>query len=141
MLDNEIGYVKLAEFSETSDKELETALTQLKAKGMKRLMFDLRDNPGGYLEQALGIRTGAAPSRLHASPRIGFTYTYNRDRDNGSGMSVNQVGTFYRTTAGVVRTALDTAGHTTIPVWGVLCFVEADWSPWMRPLVVNGVNP
>ena len=61
MLDNETGYVKLAEFSETSDKELETALTQLKAKGMKRLMFDLRDNPGGLLDQAIRISNRFLP--------------------------------------------------------------------------------
>ena len=41
------------------------------------------------LEQALGVRTGAAPARLHVSPRVGFTYTYNRDRDNGNGTNQN----------------------------------------------------
>lgn len=61
MLDDQTGYVKLAEFSETSDKELETALEQLTAKGMKRLMFDLRDNPGGLLEQAIRISTRFLP--------------------------------------------------------------------------------
>jgi hypothetical protein len=55
------------------------------------------------LEQALGIRTGAAPSRVHVSPRIGFTYTYNRDRDNGSGTNQTPVGRFYRSTTGVLR--------------------------------------
>ena len=61
MLDKETGYVKLAEFSETSDRELETALEQLAAKGMKRLMFDLRDNPGGLLEQAIRISNRFLP--------------------------------------------------------------------------------
>ena len=37
------------------------------------------------LEQALGVKSGAAPMRVHVSPRFGFTYTYNRDKDNGSG--------------------------------------------------------
>ena len=55
------------------------------------------------LEQALGVRTGVAPSRLHVSPRLGFSYTYNRDKDNGSGTSQSPVGRFYRTTTGVVR--------------------------------------
>jgi carboxyl-terminal processing protease len=61
MMDAETGYVKLAEFSETSDKELETALEQLAAKGMKRLMFDLRDNPGGLLDQAIRISNRFLP--------------------------------------------------------------------------------
>ena len=55
------------------------------------------------LEQALGVRTGAAPSRVHVSPRVGFTYTYNRDRDNGSGTNQTNVGRFYRSTTGVLR--------------------------------------
>jgi hypothetical protein len=55
------------------------------------------------LERALGVRTGVAPTRLHVSPRAGFSFTYNRDRENGSGTSQNPVGRYYRTTAGVIR--------------------------------------
>lgn len=55
------------------------------------------------LEQALGVQTGSAPMRLHISPRIGFSYTYNRDKTNGNGMSMNQVGRFYRGLTGVLR--------------------------------------
>ncbi|CAN5916672.1 hypothetical protein BH11GEM2_BH11GEM2_22200 [soil metagenome] len=55
------------------------------------------------LEQALGVQTGVAPMKLHVSPRVGFSYTYNRDKDNGNGTMSNQVGRFYRTTAGVIR--------------------------------------
>lgn len=61
MVDNETGYVKLAEFSETSDRELGAALEQLQAKGMKRLVFDLRDNPGGLLDQAIQISNRFLP--------------------------------------------------------------------------------
>ncbi|MDQ2664845.1 MAG: carboxypeptidase-like regulatory domain-containing protein [Gemmatimonadota bacterium] len=55
------------------------------------------------LDQALGVRSGIAPTKLHVSPRAGFSYTYNRDKDNGSGTMGNNVGRFYRTTAGVIR--------------------------------------
>jgi hypothetical protein len=55
------------------------------------------------LETALGVRTGAAPGRLHLSPRIGFTYTYNRDRENGSGTNQSPVGRFYRLPVGTLR--------------------------------------
>ncbi len=55
------------------------------------------------LEQALGVETGLAPSRLHVSPRMGFSFQYNRDRDNGNGMSSSYVGRFFRNTYGVVR--------------------------------------
>jgi hypothetical protein len=55
------------------------------------------------LEQALGVPTGVAPSRVHVSPRVGFTFTYNRDRDNGSGTMQNQTGRYYRSMAGTLR--------------------------------------
>ena len=55
------------------------------------------------LEQALGVKTGSAPSRIHLSPRLGFSYTYNKEKDNGSGTNQSPVGRFYRTTVGVIR--------------------------------------
>ena len=55
------------------------------------------------LERALGVRTGVAPTRLHVSPRIGITYTYNRDRENGSGTNQSPVGRFYRLPVGTLR--------------------------------------
>ena len=61
MIDEQTGYVKLGEFSETSDRELGAALEQLSAKGMKRLVFDLRDNPGGALDQAIRISNRFLP--------------------------------------------------------------------------------
>jgi carboxyl-terminal processing protease len=61
MIDNETGYVKLAEFTETSNHEIGAALEQLGAKGMKRLVLDLRDNPGGALDQAIAISNRFLP--------------------------------------------------------------------------------
>ena len=55
------------------------------------------------LEGALGVRSGVAPTRLHVSPRAGFTWTYNHEKDNGSGMSQGPTGTFFRTRVGTIR--------------------------------------
>jgi len=49
------GYVRLQDFSETTNDELGEALTKLQAAGMQRLMLDLRDNPGGPLDQAIAV--------------------------------------------------------------------------------------
>ncbi|HEY8832681.1 MAG TPA: carboxypeptidase-like regulatory domain-containing protein [Gemmatimonadaceae bacterium] len=65
--------------------------------------FGSRPASNAALEQALGVRTGVAPSRLHLSPRAGFTYTYNRDKDNGSGTMQNQTGRYYRSMSGTIR--------------------------------------
>jgi carboxyl-terminal processing protease len=55
MLANEIGYVDLTIFSESSDSELRTAIDSLRRRCMKTLIFDLRTNPGGLLEQGVAI--------------------------------------------------------------------------------------
>ncbi len=52
MLDDETGYIRLNKFAETSEEEIERALDELHSSGMKRLILDLRNNGGGYLEQA-----------------------------------------------------------------------------------------
>ncbi|HEY2434873.1 MAG TPA: S41 family peptidase [Vicinamibacterales bacterium] len=61
MIDQQTGYIKLGDFSETSAKEVGDAIDALKAKGMKRLVFDLRGNPGGPLDQAIRIANRFLP--------------------------------------------------------------------------------
>jgi carboxyl-terminal processing protease len=53
MLDAQTGYIKLQDFGEHTDADLGNALADLTKKGMKRLIFDLRGNPGGALDQAI----------------------------------------------------------------------------------------
>jgi carboxyl-terminal processing protease len=55
MLDSSTGYIKLQDFGENTDQELGRALDDLTKKGMKRLVFDLRGNPGGALDQAIRV--------------------------------------------------------------------------------------
>ena len=62
MLPDSIGYIKLSQFAITSHNELITALNNLKAQGMKRLIFDLRGNPGGFLDQAIRIANEFLPA-------------------------------------------------------------------------------
>lgn len=52
MLDSHIGYIKLAKFTRTTYVEFMSAVSKLRAQGMKYLIFDLRENTGGYLDQA-----------------------------------------------------------------------------------------
>ena len=50
-----VGYIQLAEFTQTSAGETQRAIARLEAEGMKKLLFDLRGNPGGVLDPALAI--------------------------------------------------------------------------------------
>ncbi len=49
------GYIHIQDFSDTTDHELTAALKKLDGQGMKRLLLDLRDNPGGPLMQAIAV--------------------------------------------------------------------------------------
>ncbi len=55
MIDNQIGYVKLDQFTENAANDVKTAFTQLKNNGMKKFVLDLRDNGGGLLNEAIDI--------------------------------------------------------------------------------------
>ncbi len=55
MLNNNTGYLSLSRFSETTYDEVSDALNDLKNEGMKQLIFDLRGNPGGLLNQAVQV--------------------------------------------------------------------------------------
>ena len=53
MVDDVTGYIKLTKFTRTTYKEFREAYEKLLAQGMKKLVFDLRNNTGGYFDQAL----------------------------------------------------------------------------------------
>lgn len=55
MLENDIGYIRLSMFDEDTGKEFTNALTKLKAKNMKGLIIDLRQNPGGFINQCVDV--------------------------------------------------------------------------------------
>lgn len=61
MLENDIGYIGIVIFDEKADKEFEKHLTNLKKKGMKGLVLDLRDNPGGSYEAVVNIANMLVP--------------------------------------------------------------------------------
>lgn len=55
MYDRETGYISVSRFAETTADEMLAAMNELSGQGMKRLVLDLRNNPGGYMEQAVEI--------------------------------------------------------------------------------------
>lgn len=62
MVDDSIGYIKLLQFSRSSHDEFVGAVKELKAKGMKSLIFDLSANTGGFLDQAILIANEFLPA-------------------------------------------------------------------------------
>ena len=62
MLTPNTGFIKLSSFSRNSHKELVEAIERLEKEGMKSMIFDLRDNSGGYLDQAILIANEFLPA-------------------------------------------------------------------------------
>lgn len=55
MVDDETGYIRLNRFARTTHDEFVSALKRLKGEGMHRLVLDLRDNAGGFMDMAIRI--------------------------------------------------------------------------------------
>ncbi len=49
------GFIKISRFTASTDKEFRSAMSSLRKQGMQRLVLDLRDNPGGYLDKAIKV--------------------------------------------------------------------------------------
>ncbi len=72
IVDSDIGYVQLASFSKSSDEELRQSLDSLSAMGVKKIIFDLRFNSGGLLNE------GVAVSELFLKPDMNIVTTRGR---------------------------------------------------------------
>jgi len=87
MLDATTGYIRMQDFGENTDRDVKHALRDLTSKGMKRLLFDLRGNPGGPLDQAIKV----ASEFLTSGQMVVYTrgrvtnsdQDYHVDRDGG----------------------------------------------------------
>jgi len=75
MIDDETGYILLRRFSATTIKEVNKAIKKLDEQNFEKLIFDLRGNSGGYLEQA------AAVSNLFITTRDTLVYTKGKISD------------------------------------------------------------
>ncbi len=85
MINNEIGYVRVTRFSANTYDELIKALAELRAKGMRKIILDLRNNPGGYLDQAVKISSlfiENGKQIVYTKSRIG---AYNEDYSSFGG--------------------------------------------------------
>lgn len=64
MLSGDTGYIRISEFSEVTSDQYKKAFADLKDQGMKKLVVDLRDNPGGLLTAVCGVLRQILPEGL-----------------------------------------------------------------------------
>lgn len=78
MLDDKTGFIKISRFAANTFDEYQQAFSALRMKGMQRLVLDLRDNPGGYLNAAVDL----ADEFLPKGRKIVYTEGKARKREN-----------------------------------------------------------
>ena len=89
MITSDIGYVRLSQFARTSYIELLKSLIKLRKEGLKKLIFDLRGNSGGFMDQAIMIANDFLPEGKL------IVYTEDRQKEqikqysNGQGTSTD----------------------------------------------------
>ena len=62
MLDDRVGYIRISNFSENTGKEFKTALKNLESQGMRGVILDLRQNPGGLITSCVEIANEIVPA-------------------------------------------------------------------------------
>lgn len=79
-LDEKTGYIKLSDFTTNASSEVRNALVSLKSQGADRIILDLRDNPGGLLNEAVEIVNLFIPKGKEVVKTLGklqnVNYTY-----------------------------------------------------------------
>ncbi len=78
MIDKDIAYIRLQDFTVGAAREVSDALTKLKGEGAKYLILDLRDNPGGLLHEAVNIVSLLLPRGSEVVTTKGKVESWNK---------------------------------------------------------------
>lgn len=78
MINNNTGFIQLSDFTSGASKEVKKALSELKNKGAKSIIFDLRDNPGGLLSEAINISNIFIPKQSEVVSTRGKVDEWNK---------------------------------------------------------------
>ena len=78
ILENQIGYIKLSEFNHYATTYMKEALKEFDKKGIKKVIVDVRNNPGGLLNESVGVTELFVPKgpivHIRNKGKIGTTY-------------------------------------------------------------------
>lgn len=114
-IDGKIGYLRITQFGNGASSGVETALTAFRKAGVKKWILDMRDNPGGYVGQAVEV----ARKMLPPGPIVSIDYrsdqiedvVYNSDAPNPGWMIAVLVNENTASAAEILAGAIQDAGN------------------------------
>ena len=140
MLDNNIAYIQISTFGETTAKDLHDQLAKLMTQNPKGLILDLRDNGGGYLDTAISVASEFIPSGVIVSEKAGDG-TITAHKAISGGLATNNslpmivLGNAYSASASeIVAGALQDTGRAKL--LGVTTYGKGSVQNWV-PLTDN----
>ncbi|MEY8516685.1 S41 family peptidase [Lachnospiraceae bacterium 29-84] len=83
MLEGDIGFIQISEFAESTPEQFEEAITEMQGNGMKSMIVDLRDNPGGVLQSVCTMLDDILPEGLvvYTEDKYGNRSDYKSDKE------------------------------------------------------------
>lgn len=78
MIDDEVGYIELTGFTQSASKEVRKSIEELKGKGAKKFIFDLRRNSGGLLSEAVNVSNVFVPKGKEVVSTKGKVKEWNK---------------------------------------------------------------
>ena len=84
MLDGDIGYIQITEFTDVTEEQFQTDVDYLNKRGMKAMLVDLRDNPGGLVTSVVGILDKILPEGtvVYTKDKMGNRNDYDSDEEH-----------------------------------------------------------
>ena len=89
MIEPGVGFIRVNKFAATTYKEFLNSITSLKSKGAKKFIIDLRENPGGLMDQAINMVNEFLPAGRMIVYSKGKAYPRSEAKSDGTGSCIN----------------------------------------------------
>ncbi|MDR3652075.1 MAG: S41 family peptidase [Paludibacter sp.] len=89
MIEPQVGFIKVSKFAETTYSEFLTAITRLRSQGAKKYIIDLRENSGGFMDQAVNMVNEFLPAGRMIVYSKGKAYPRAEAKSDGKGSCIN----------------------------------------------------
>lgn len=113
ILDSGIGYMYITSFSSATDEEVSKALDEFDKNGVKKIILDLRYNPGGFVDSAVNTAKNFVPSGIIATHHMKYhdrTEEYRSDLKQKKYEMVTLVNEYTASAAELLASALQDSG-------------------------------